>query len=126
MKALQIITSAYRCTIEEQDDPAVWITHAMKGAGAELGVVLRGNAVNYGVEGQSAAGLSFGGLPQTQPPRLDRDISKLVDKGIEVYAIQEDCAERGIVPTDLVGGIQSITRAELPKVFAKYDQLWHW
>ena len=89
MKALQIIESAYRCTIEEQDDPAVWITHAMKGAGAELDVLLRGNAVNYVLTGQDASGLSFGARQQTNPPQLDQDIAKLIEKGVEVYVAEE-------------------------------------
>ena len=95
MKTLSIIESAYRATIEEQDDTIVWLTHAMKGAGADLGVLLRGNAVNYAALGQDAAGLAFGGWRQTQPPRLADDITALVAKGVAVYAIAEDLAERG-------------------------------
>ena len=126
MRALQVIHSAYRCTIEEQDDPAVWITHALKGAGAELGVLLRGNAVNYAVEGQDASGLSFGGMTQTHPPRIDRDVAGLVEKGISVFVVNEDAADRGIGSSGYVPGVEGIARANIPKLFAEYDQVWSW
>jgi hypothetical protein len=75
MKSLNIIECAYRATIEEQDDTIVWLTHAMQSAGGDLAVLLRGNAVNYAVRGQNAAGLAFGAWRQTQPPRLAADIA---------------------------------------------------
>ena len=126
MKVLNIIESAYRATIEEQDDTIVWLNHAMKGAGADISVVLRGNAVNYAVRGQDATGLAFGDWRQTQPPRIADDIEALVAKGIAVYVMDEDLAPRGLGPGDLVGGLQRITQDRLPVLFAAHDQVWHW
>lgn len=126
MKALNIIECAYRATIEEQDDTIVWLTHAMKGAGAELDVLLRGNAVNYAVKGQDASGLSFGDWSQAQPPRLDDDIAGLIGKGVEVYIVAEDVAERGLGDGDLIDGVKSVGRAGIPGLLGGYDQVWHW
>jgi sulfur relay (sulfurtransferase) DsrF/TusC family protein len=126
MKALNVISTAYRATLEEQDDPIVWITHAMKGAGADLNVLLRGNAVNYVVKGQDASGLSFGGKAQTQPPNLPRDIEGLVGKGVDVYIIEEDINERGLGNEALVEGIKRISRAGVPKLMSGYDHVWNW
>ena len=125
-KVLQVLETAYRCNSEEQDDPVVWITHAMKGAGGDLHMLLRGNAVNYAVKGQDASGLSFGGKAQTQPPRIDEDVAKLVQKGVEVFLVEDDAAERGLERSDFVAGVKPIARAGLPKLIAGYDQIWHW
>ncbi len=126
MKALQIIESGHRATLEEQDDTIVWITHAMKGAGANLDVLLRGNAVNMAVKGQDASGLKFGTRKQKSSPHLADDIAALVGKGIEVMIVGEDMAERGIKPDDLVGTLKTVSRADLPEIFGRYDQVWHW
>ena len=125
-KVLQVAESAYRCTIEEQDDPVVWITTAMKGAGADVHLLLRGNAVNYAVKGQDASGLSFGGKAQTQPPKVDDDLVRLIGKGIDVYVVEDDAAERGIERSDLVAGVKGVSRSGLPKLYAGYDQIWYW
>jgi sulfur relay (sulfurtransferase) DsrF/TusC family protein len=126
MKALNIIENAYRATIEEQDDTIVWLNHAMKAAGADLGVLLRGNAVNYAVRGQDASGLAFGGWRQTQPPRLADDIAALTAKGVAVYVLAEDLVPRGLAAGDLIPGLEQITRDKLPALFAAHDQVWHW
>ena len=126
MKVLNIIESAYRATIEEQDDTIVWLTHALKGSGADIGVLLRGSAVNYAVRGQDAAGLAFGDWRQTQPPHIADDIAMLVSKGIPVYALDEDLARLGLETSNLVNGIERIGRDRLPSLLAGHDQVWHW
>ena len=126
MKALQVIESAYRCTIEEQDDPCVWISQAMKGAGAELDILLRGNAVNYAVGGQDASGLMFGDKPQTQPPKLDHDLQRVIEKGIRVYIVTDDIKSRGIPEGKMINGVTQVTNQDLPSLFDQYDQIWHW
>lgn len=126
MKALNIIETAYRATLEEQDDTIVWLTHAMKGAGGDLDVLLRGSAVNYGVKGQDASGLAFGTVLQTQPPRLDEDVAKLVGKGVKVYVVEDDLADRGIEASSLINGLTPVSRSGIAELIGGYDQVWHW
>jgi sulfur relay (sulfurtransferase) DsrF/TusC family protein len=126
LKVLNIVESAYRATIEEQDDTILWTTTALKGAGANIDVLLRGNAVNYGVKGQDASGLQFGERKQTQPPQLEDDLQRLMDVGAKVYVTTDDVAERGLERTDLIGGLEPISRSRIAKLCADYDQIWHW
>lgn len=126
MKVLSIIETAYRATLEEQDDTIVWITHAMKGAGAELDVLLQGNAVNYGVMEQNAEGLAIGKEPQTQPPDIAGDIESLLNKGVKVLVVKEDLASRGISNAMLLQGLTQISSLELAGCLNQYDQVWHW
>jgi sulfur transfer complex TusBCD TusB component (DsrH family) len=98
----------------------------MKEAGADLSVLLRGNAVNYAVTGQDASGLAFGADRQTQPPRLAEDLQKLVGKGVKVYVVSEDLAARGIAGSEIIGGLALLPRAELPKLFGEFDHVWAW
>lgn len=125
-RILSIVESAYRATLEEQDDTIIWLAYMLKGAGADLDVLLRGNAVNYAVGGQDASGLSFGELRQTQPPRIDGDLLKLVDKGVRVFAVAEDLAERGIEPSEVVSGVKMVPQSGLARLLESYDQVWHW
>ncbi len=126
MKALNIISAAYRGTLEEQDDTIVWITHAMKGAGADLDVLLRASAVNYASKGQEVPPLSFGDRTQKNSPHIAEDVSGLIAKGIEVYILDEDIAERGLADDDLIEGLTRVKRAEVPALLDKYDHIWAW
>jgi intracellular sulfur oxidation DsrE/DsrF family protein len=125
-RILQIIENAYRATVEEQDDTVVWFTHAMRAGGAEMTVVLRGNAVNYAVRGQDASGLQFGSRKQTQPPDLARDVAQLVARGVPVYAVAGDAADRGIGAAEIVEGVQVVDHARIPRLIAEHDLVFHW
>lgn len=126
MKVLNIVETAYRATIEEQDDTIIWLSHAMRGAGAELDILLQGNAVNYGILEQDAGGLAIGSDPQTQPPDIVGDIETLIEKGCKVFVVTEDLKVRGIEESELIEGLSSISRSGLAACLNGYDQVWHW
>jgi sulfur relay (sulfurtransferase) DsrF/TusC family protein len=126
-KSLNIVESAYRAVIEEQDDTILWLLAAMQGAGGAHTVVLRGNAVNYAIAGQGAPGLTIGEWKQTQAPRMDRDVADLIEnRDIPVYVVEEDLTERGIASGELVSGIKLLSRSALPRLFAEYEIISHW
>ena len=126
-KTLNIVESAYRAVMEEQDDTVLWLMAAMQGAGADHTVVLRGNAVNYAVAGQGVPGLTVGEWKQTQAPKMDRDVLDLIEKRkIPVYVIAEDLSDRGIEHGELVPGVELLTLKALPGLFAGYDLVAHW
>jgi sulfur relay (sulfurtransferase) DsrF/TusC family protein len=125
--SLNIVESAYRAVMEEQDDTVLWLLAAMQGAGGAHTVVLRGNAVNYAIAGQGAPGLAVGEWKQTQPPKMDRDVVDLMEnRKIPVYVVQEDLAERGIESSALVPGVKLLSRGALPALMAAYEIVSHW
>ena len=126
MKVLNIVETAYRATLEEQDDPVVWILHAMKGAGADHSVVLSGNAVNYAVMAQGVPPLMFGDEVQKHAPRIAEQIAGLVTKGVQVMVVRECLTARGIDEEELMDGLTLVKQGALPKVMNGYDQVWHW
>jgi sulfur relay (sulfurtransferase) DsrF/TusC family protein len=126
-KTLNIVESAYRAVMEEQDDTILWLLAAMQGAGAEHSVVLRGNAVNYAVAGQGAPGLTIGAWKQTQAPRMDNDVIDLIKKHkIPVFVIEEDLAARGIGRDELIPDVELLSSKMLPKHMGKYEIVSHW
>jgi sulfur relay (sulfurtransferase) DsrF/TusC family protein len=126
MKVLSVIETAYRATLEEQDDPILWVTGAMRGAGADLSVLLQGNAVNYVVAAQYVRPLAFGARQQKHGPQLADDVSLLVGKGVPVYVVADDLRERGVADTETIAGLTRVSRADLPRLYDGFDGVWHW
>jgi sulfur relay protein TusB/DsrH len=125
MRILNIVESAYRGTLEEQDDTILWLSRALKNAGADLSVLLRGNAVNYAVR-QACPPLAIGGAAIHHPARPNEDLAKLQARGAKVYVVQDDLDARGIAPDRCVGDAHPISRDEAIEHIEAHDQVWHW
>jgi sulfur transfer complex TusBCD TusB component (DsrH family) len=125
-KILSVVERAYRGTVEEQDDTVLWFAWTVKKAGAPMDVLLRGNAVNYAIEGQDASGLTFGNVSFGGPVVIEHDLQSMMKDGIQVYAVKEDLESRGIDPPRLLKGIQLISSQEIASLLSQFDQIWHW
>jgi sulfur transfer complex TusBCD TusB component (DsrH family) len=62
----------------------------------------------------------------THPPEIDKDVEKMIQKGIPVYLVKEDAEERGLSDKDLISEIKKVTRQDLPGLIDQHDQVWHW
>src|SRR5690242_3391855 len=124
-KYLSIIDNAYRATIEEQDDTAVWFTHTMKNGGADVAILLRGDGVNYALKNQDAKGLHFGARA-VKGPDMVRDIKAVIDKKIPLYVVSDDLSERGIASSQLIDGIEQLPRSGVAKLIESYERILSW
>ena len=124
MNVLNVISSGYRATFEEQDDTVVWLSHALANAGAELGVLLRGSAVNYILPAAAPPPLTVGDRQQRSSPDVHGQVAALAEK-VPLFVVAEDLTRRGIEPAP-PGKYRLVNEADLPALMMDYSQVWRW
>jgi predicted peroxiredoxin len=126
-KILSIVETAYRATLEEQDDTILWLNTMFKNGGADVSILFRSNAVNYVVKGQNASGLQIGKNKQAHPPTIEEDVAKLVGQGVPVYVDDQDLKERGLAADNgIIDGVRAISRSQAVSLMEQSTHIWHW
>jgi hypothetical protein len=126
MRVINIIASAYRATLEEQDDTIVWLSHTLRRAGADIDLLLRETASNYAIEGQQVRRLSIGGRTQRNAPDVHGAVRQLAEAGSRIFLIEEDIGRYGLSGAPRLPQAQLVASAELPALLSSYDSVWHW
>jgi len=126
MKVLQVLDQGFRTTVEEQDDTILWLAQSMSGAGADLEVLLSGHAVHYAVQSKRQPGINLGSWQQSEPADITRDIARLTEKGVPVYALFEDLEERGLADLPIRSGVEVVDHDSLVGLYDRAAQIWHW
>jgi hypothetical protein len=109
---LQVLETTYHCGCKDKDDPAFDIGCAMRSAGTELDVLLKGEAIRYAVAARCA-------------DRPHRGV-QLLDQGARVFVIEDEAAAQGFDQSQLLRGVQTIPRSGVGRLYARYEHVWHW
>jgi hypothetical protein len=126
MKVLSILSDAYRATLEEQDDTVLWISQALRRAGAELDLLLRGPAANYVVEGQRVSPLTIGARTQRHAPDVHAQVADLAKSGARIFVIDADLERYGMLESAKLPAAQIVASTDLPRLVSGYESVWHW
>lgn len=125
-KILSVVEGAFRATLEEQDDAALWFTAAVRNSGSDTHIVLKGNAVHYALADQRRPRLEIGDIAVENPPEFDEDLLRVMEKGGNVYIIEDDLADLGLGDAKLIAGVQKRSRDSFAQLIADHDQVWWW
>lgn len=95
-------------------------------AGSLMTLLLTEDAVNYAVRGQDGTGIKIAGAAVQPGFLIETDLSSVQEAKIPVYAFKEDLEERGIPPSEVIQGVQLISRTGFGRLIDGFDTVWNW
>ena len=131
MKILNVLSQAFRTTVEEQDETILWLVQSMMSKAKAssdnvMSLLLSGHAVYYAFQNQPQPALTLGDWQQSQPANIKRDIQQMLDARISIYLVYEDLWDRGLDMLPVPAGIDIVNRNEIPALYEYADHIWHW
>ncbi|MCC5603250.1 DsrE family protein [Nostoc favosum] len=126
MSCLAIIERAYRGTIEEQYAHILWLSYALHKMNVNMGVLLRGNAILYGLQEQSQPQLTIGRILVKSLPHYESSLKELIKDGVNVYVYSDDCKRLQINSGQLIPGIIEADLHKVTQLCEEYDFVWYW
>jgi hypothetical protein len=124
VKVIGVIEAVRGARAGGEDDPAVRLAHATKDKGSDLHLLLRGEAVVYAARETYAPDTGLSDAPGASLIHYQGgDVVDLIWKGVKIFVIGEDLADRGLAGEDIVGGLSPVSRAELPAFLERFDRV---
>jgi intracellular sulfur oxidation DsrE/DsrF family protein len=101
-------------------DPALDLNAYAVADEVELTLVLKDRGVELALAGAACHPEAVGGVdvPATVPAT---DLRGLLSSGVQVLAVAEDLAARGIRPAELLDGVRPVPEAELARLMTDHD-----
>lgn len=123
---LNILSTSYRATLEEQDDTVLWLSQTLRANGAEIDIFLRGSCVNYALKNASKPQLVIADWKQSHPADIGMALQHLYRLGAKLYYLEEDAQEMGVAHDEMLSFIEPVTARNMPSLFAHYRYIWQW
>ena len=92
----------------------------------QVGLLLLGNSVLYGLKGQPRPSLEVGGVKVDHMPHYESAVRALLDDGVIVYAQREALERLSIEPHRMLESIVAVAAGQLAEVVGSYDKVWYW
>ena len=124
--SLAIVERSSRGVIEEQYAHILWLARILCKMKGDIGVLLRGNAVQYALANQPSMQLIIGGITLKYLLHYEDDVRALLSDGVRVYVCREDCERLNIRTCQLIEGVTSIDGSSLGRLFEEYAHIWYW
>lgn len=106
-------------------DPALEANAYAVAEDVDLTLILRGDAVDFALAGSEARPASIAGV-SLPPAASSQDLRGLLESGVRVVAEAAALNNRGIDPSDLIGGVTVADDAEVIRILTAAEGVLTW